>query len=1508
MIPHSTKQAIVALSKGKAELLKQLMERNSSELHLRRYPRERRGDRVRLPTSWAQERLWFISHLEGASAAYHIQIPLRLKGHLDRNALSHALNAVVRRHEILRTVFVSEDGDPRQEILDSGAFNLKFFDLSNTPSGDIEEYVRHHKDEEAHALFDLHTGPLIRGRLLRLQPNQHVLLITMHHIISDGWSIGVFIHEVEALYRAHNEEQDTSPLEPLPIQYADYAQWQREWIQKDLFDKQLRYWKTHLTGAPPQLDLPTDRPRPAINTYRGRDISITLDATLTAELKAFSKQHGVTLFMVLYAGLALLLARLSGQEDISIGTPVANRQHPELEQLIGFFVNTVVLRVHANGEIPIEEFLDRVKEITLSAYDHQDIPFEAVVSATQPERNLSVNPLFQVMFALQNVPKADLQLPHLRASIEEGVHEFSQFDLLLAMEERADQIAGILIYAADLFDQSTVERWMASYQVVLKRMMDQVSRPVKGLSILAETERHQTLRVFNETTAKHPTENRVHELFEAIAEDAPDALAVSYGQQNLTYAELRQRSNQLAAYLRAQPAGGNNLVGIYIDRSLEMVIGLLGILKAGYAYVPLDPNYPAERLHHMLNDANPHIIVTREPFLATLPATTATTIVLDRDWQDISSHSQETPSTADLGVPADMPVYVIYTSGSTGIPKGVTMGHAAMTNLIEWHRAIFPVTVGRRVAQYAALSFDVAFQEIFTTLCTGGTLELLDEWIRRDPQALTEFLKNKHVERLFMPPLMLQSLAEYSSTTGSPPGALQDIIVAGEQLRITPQISALFGRLRGCLLHNHYGPTETHVVTALTLPPNDYNWPLFPPIGRPVSNTHLYVLDGELQPAPIGVTGDIYIGGAAVAQGYLLRPQLTAQRFTADPYSTGRWTRIYKTGDRGRWRSDGHLEYLGRNDNQVKIRGYRVELGEIEALLARHPDLQDVVVLARELAHGDKRLVAFFTARRQPAPSIEHLRAHLRAGLPEYMIPSQFVELKAMPLTPSGKLDRGALPVIEPRPNLTKIHPQPAQGELERSIASVWSEVLQVEYIGREDNFFETGGNSMLVIKALFKINQALGSDLRVLDAYVNPTIRGLAIRIRSGRSAEERIDLSKEATLRDLPLPQPGRPYVPAKNILLTGATGFVGRFLLAQLLIDTDATVYCLVRATSASHAAARIQKTLVEWDLWRPHFEERIIGIPGDLREPHLGIEDDNYQALCIKIDSIYNCGTSMNHLESYEMAKPANVNGVIELLRLSTQGRPKLLNQVSTLGVFTSNGKTGVRTVNEQSSIDQETHLASHGYLASKWVAEKLVTMAVARGLQCNIFRLGLVWADTQQGRYDDLQSAHRIVKSCVLSGLGIKDFQYTMPPTPIDYVARAMVFLANRCGDRHGVYHITSSNQMSQGLFERFNELSSIALPLFPFPEWIREIKRLHQEGVTLPIAPLIESIESAFSSHAGPVGAMHDEMAKSSVQVECNRTLQDLVAAGIEMPDLSDDVLKLYLATLGSRDSHQRLS
>ncbi|HEX5886547.1 MAG TPA: amino acid adenylation domain-containing protein, partial [Pyrinomonadaceae bacterium] len=1059
----------------------------------------RRANTDGTPLSFAQQRLWFLDQLIPNSSLYNCPVSAHLQGRLDLNALERSLNEIIRRHDALRTTFGAVAEQPVQTITPTSHLRLPITNLRNLPQAARESEARRLAAEEAGRPFDLSKDSMLRARLLCLSDEDHVLLLTMHHISSDGWSMDVLVKEMVALYQAYSRGWP-SPLQELPLQYADYAVWQRESMADEVLQTQLAYWKQRLSDAPPMLDLPLDHPRPSVQSHRGAMRSLKLSPALLISLKELSRQQGVTLFMTLLAAFQALLARYTRQDDISVATPVAGRNRAELEGLIGFFVNTLVLRTDLSGNPPFSELLKRVREVALGAYAHQDLPFERLVEELQPERDMGSNPLFQVMMVFQNAPAETLELPGLNLSLLPNESVTTKFDLTLFLNETSDALHVSLEYSTDLFEPETVGRMLAHFEKLLECVTVDAERRLFDLEFITAREREQLLFEWNETSVSYG-QTSVVSLFEDQVKRTPDALAVEFGDQQLTYRELDQRANQLAHYLYKPGVGPDARVGISLERGFELVIAVLGVLKAGAAYVPLDPAYPAERLHLMLNDARCVVLLTTDDLLARLPQTDAKVLKLDRDWQHISIESDAAPQ---VQIDPENLAYVIYTSGSTGVPKGIAMTHRVLSNMVSWQTRVFPQPA--RALQFASLNFDVSIQEMMTTWCSGGTLVLVTNEQRHDVNCMTDFLSREQVERIDLPFVYLQHLAEAYEQDRAAPASLRDIISAGEQLECTTQIRQLCERLQ-CGLYNHYGPSETHAATDHELkgPPDE--WPTLAPIGRPIPNTQIYILDHGLQPIPVGVAGELFIGGTNISRGYLHRPELTAERYVPHPFASGSGERLYRTGDLARYLPNATIEFLGRIDHQVKIRGFRIELGEIEAALRRHPRVLHAVVVDKEVRAGDKRLIAYVVPRSDSVASSAELTNYLKMQLPDYMIPAACVTLDHLPLTASGKLHRSALP--DPGNghfDAREIFAAP-RTVTEEVLAGIWKQVLGVERVSRNDNFFTLGGHSLLATRTVSRIRDIFHVELQVRSLFDLPTIAELSEHIeelmRSGASLE---------------------------------------------------------------------------------------------------------------------------------------------------------------------------------------------------------------------------------------------------------------------------------------------------------------------------------------------------------------------------------------------------------------------
>ncbi|MCW5317887.1 amino acid adenylation domain-containing protein [Nostoc sp. KVJ3] len=1077
-----------------AELSHNIQQLQQQDLELAVPPILRRPENAEIPLSYAQQRLWFLDQFEPNSASYNIPFGLGLVGTLNVVALEQSLIEIIHRHEALRTNFITVEGQAAQIIQTQPNWSVAVVDLKHLPLTEQEIAAQKLVQQKAFEPFDLADDALIRATLIVLSPTEQWLLVCMHHVVSDGWSISVFALELQALYNAYSQGE-SSPLLPLPIQYIDFAIWQRQWLQGEVLQSQLSYWQEQLANAPTFLPLPTDRPRPAVQTFNGAYLEFALSVELTQKLIKLSQQQGVTLFMTLLAAYNTLLYRYTGQTDILVGTPIANRDRTEIEGLIGFFVNTLVMRTDLSENPSFNELLPRIREMAISAYTHQDLPFEMLVEALQPERDLSHTPLFQVMFVLNNAPKSEIELTGLSVSELPIESAIAKFDLILSMENTSTGLVGGWEYNTDLFNSSTIERMTGHFACLLESIVANPSERISQLPILTASEQQQLLIEWNDTQVDYAFDKCIHQLFEEQVERTPDAVAVVFENQQLTYHGLNTRANQLAHYLRSLGVSADVLVGICVERSLEMVVGLLGILKAGGAYVPLDPEYPQDRLSFMLEDAQVGVLLTQQHLAESLPQHQARVVHLDKDWVAIAKFSQKNPIAQ---VEASNVAYVIYTSGSTGQPKGVMLSHSNLCNHMFWMQATFPLTEKDKVLQKTPFGFDASVWEFYAPLLAGGQLLIAEPRGHTDSAYLLRLIAQQQVTTIQLVPSLLQMLLEQGGIETC--HSLKHVFCGGEVLPITLQES-LLSKL-DVNLHNLYGPTEACIDATFWNCQREI-YPQVVPIGRPISNTQIYILDQNLQPVPIGVPGELHIGGAGLAKGYLNRPELTQERFIPNPFNNSKfkiqkltlseaeWSKLYKTGDLARYLPDGNIEYLSRIDNQVKIRGFRIELGEIEAALSQHQDVQTSVVIVREDIPGNKRLVAYIVPQPQVAPTISQLRSFLKEKLPEYMVPSAIVILESLPLTPNGKIDRRALPEPEARTGIENDIVLP-RNLIEEKLTQIWQQVLRVEQIGIHDNFFELGGDSILSIQIISKAKVA-GIKLTVKQLFANQTIAQLA-------------------------------------------------------------------------------------------------------------------------------------------------------------------------------------------------------------------------------------------------------------------------------------------------------------------------------------------------------------------------------------------------------------------------------
>jgi amino acid adenylation domain-containing protein len=1045
-----------------------------------------------LPLSFAQQRLWFLSQLAPHSPAYNIAIMMRLTGHLHVAALEDSLNEIVRRHEMLRTTIVVVDEQPIQVIGSPCVIALPWIDLQALTRSEQEARVQQLAIEDSLQPFDLCNGPLVRAQLIRLNEREHILLWSMHHIASDGWSLSVLVRELGALYGSYAAGQP-SPLLPLPIQYADYTLWQRAWLQGPVLETQLAYWRQQLHEPLPVLSLPTDRPRPSVQTERGARYTFTIPQDLTGEIVALSRRAGATLFMTLLAAFKVVLARYSGQTDILVGSPIAGRTHTETEALIGFFVNTLVLRTNLRGNPSFRELLQQVREVALSAYAHGETPFEKLVEELQPQRDLSRTPLFQVMFVLHNTPASSLELPDLKLELLEVDRKMTPFDLSLAITETEQGLMGALEYNTDLFDAGTMQRMMDHLVVVLRGIVADPEQPIATIPLLTDAERQQMLSEHATPTAAYPEDVCIHALIAEQAALRPDAVAVVFEDRALTYRELNQYANQLAHYLQQSGVGPETRVGVCMERGVELMIGLLAILKAGGAYVPLDPAYPSERLAFMLDDAQASTILTQRSLLDHVSIDGVQLICLDRDWAEIAQQPTIEPTST---VTAENLAYVIYTSGSTGLPKGAMVQHRSLVAFTLMVSRAYAIDASDRMLQFTSLSWDTSVEEIFPCLAQGAALVLRPTAMLDSMATFVRICQAAGITVLNLPTAVWHMLtASLTQEHLTFPPTIRLVIIGGE--RALPEHVAAWRLHVGdrARLLNTYGLAEATVEVSMaevSKAEADVCDMREVSIGRPFDAVRIYLLDTYLQPVPIGIPGEIYVGGGNLARGYLRRPALTAERFMPDPFGMP-GARMYRTGDVGRYRADGQLEFVGRVDQQVKIRGHRVELGEIEVALHQHPAVSEAVAMVRAHPSGDAQLLAYVVLHHAEAATSQELRAFMQMQVPGYMVPSAVILLDAFPLTANGKIDSRALPAPDHTRSDEDRAYVPPRTATERQLAEVWQSVLGTPQIGRHDDFFQLGGHSLLATKALSRIGATFALELPLRSLFEYSTLAALA-------------------------------------------------------------------------------------------------------------------------------------------------------------------------------------------------------------------------------------------------------------------------------------------------------------------------------------------------------------------------------------------------------------------------------
>lgn len=1058
-----------------------------------------------MPVSHTQQRLWFLRQMDPTSSAYNVVSALRMRGPLDAAALECSFDALLQRHESLRTRFFAVDGAPRCAVESEARAPLQMIDLSGVEAASRETQALGALLEAARTPFDLAHCPLLRVALVRLGPLEHLCCVVVDHIVADGISVAILFAELQALYRQRTSGV-AAVLPLLPVQYLDYVVWQTEVFASGALDEHLAYWKQQLRGLPPVLALPTDRPRPRLQTHHGARRLELLPESLATALKSTARREGVTLYMLMLAAFELLLHRYSGEEDFAVGTVVGARDRPEVEPVVGFFANNIVLRADLSGNPSGRELLARVRETALKAYAHQEMPFDMLVEALAPRRDLDHSPLFQVLFVLHSIHLRRGEMDAVIAEPQELPLSTSRFDLAVDVFDTPDGMRSYFEYNTDLFDAATIERMMAHYLRLLEGLTADTTVPVRELPMLGGAERAGLRERHRGVALAAPPQASVHALFAAQARRTPDAEALRMDGASLSYAELDARTNRLAHHLLSLGVQGESLVGVWMERSIDMVVALLAVLKAGAAYVPLDPAFPRDRIEFMMQDAQLAAVLTHEALRSALPLGAPVVVTLDGDAQRLAAQPVSAPVDASG---AGALAYVIYTSGSTGLPKGVQIEHGAVVNFLRSMHAEPGIGADDRLVSVTTLSFDIAGLEIFGPLTTGGTVVLASRATTLDGQRLAELLDAERATILQATPATWRLLLDSGWNGVRTAGGLK-MLCGGEALprELAQRLLGLPGQL-----WNMYGPTETTIWSTLSRV-RDTQRPIA--IGRPIAETTVHVLEASGLPAPVGVAGELCIGGAGVARGYRNRAELTAEKFVVLELGGGQAERVYRTGDVVRMRADGQLEFVGRRDHQVKLRGFRIELEEIETVLATHPGVRQCVAAVREDRPGDQRLVAYVVSAEGPAFDAEAARGALRQRLPEYMIPNLFVALDALPLTPNGKVDRKALPAPVPQAG----GDAPAQALMnpaQQRVADAWRDVLRHERVGLHDNFFDLGGHSLLLVKLQVRLQRDFGVELPLVELFQRTTVAAQAERLAASGRDDSTLQRARERAARQI-------------------------------------------------------------------------------------------------------------------------------------------------------------------------------------------------------------------------------------------------------------------------------------------------------------------------------------------------------------------------------------------------------
>ncbi len=1321
-----------------------------------------------LPISYHQESLWLIDRLgPHTKLQYMVLYAYRIEGKINTSKLYKSLEEILQRHEILRTRFIEKNKEILQVIEPKSRNYFLKFSKKNT-----KDALSLLKQKMLQGM-DLSQLPLLQVLLIKIRPNLHLLGIRVHHIIFDVLSFQNFFKEWTSLYASKE-------LESLPIQYGDYALWQRERLKNPKVKNQLTFWKNHLRGAPELLELPWDKPRPPQFLGVGSSEGTHFPKHLSAALKDFATKQGTTLSILLFAAFKVLLYRYSGQEDIVVGTPFANRTRQELDPLIGYFLQMFVLRSDCSNNPSFTSFLSKLNQNMSECYKNSDIPLEWIVNALNPIRNPSFNPIFQVLFVYENITKAPIRFETAKLHPISCETNTAKFDLSLFIYDKEEGLECKFEYSTDLFEKQTIQRMFSHFHTLLESILKNPNETIGLLPMLTKEERKQILRTCSPTKIHYPRHSSVPELFEETAEKWPHKEALRFSEKTTTYIELNQKANQLARYLQKCGVKKHDFVGIYLERSDNLAIALLAILKLGAVYVPIDESYPDQRKQYMIEHTGLKVLITHHSFTKKFSQKNIHLI-------DLEDKNFTTLNNANLNEqinPFDL-AYINYTSGSTGQPKGVEYTHLGIIRLLKNPRWM-KLKETDRMLQISNISFDMLAAEVWGALLNGATLCIYPQK-RFSPSELGAFILQEKVSHLYLTARLFVLMVEEALSS------LKKVRVfasTGEAMS-AQSATVAYQKLPSCQILNVYGPTENHITTTYTVTSESSHVP----IGRPVEGTQVYVLDAHRQLVPIGVYGELYAGGDGLARGYLKDPIKTDEKFISNPFGQGK---LYRTGDLVRLLPDGNLDYLGRLDTQVKILGFRIELSEVEGVIQEHESVADCIVVAQKTGHHENHLVVYIEKKETKTLHIDEIRAYTAKKLPKYAIPSHFVLVEKFPLTPNGKIDKKKLPL--PKITSKQKASQSPLSFTEQILSEIWSRLLKVPNIDRHDDFFHIGGHSILAMQLNSILRKEFQIEIPISLIFEESTLEKYAhridqLRIKGTKSKTQHVSFdswrNQEAILdptihAKAALPTLPTQYSHPKKIFLTGATGFVGAFFLKELIEKTDAKIYCLVRANTKQEALQRIKNTLKQYSIWKPKYQHRMIAVPGSLEKPLLGLDPKEFQKISKEIDSIFHIGAFVNHAMSYERHKMANVFGTQEILRLSSTYRLKPLHFISTIAVVDGIKK---EPISEDADIEKSKNL-SNGYVQSKWVAEKLILIARRRGIPCTIFRLPRVSGDSKIGSGPTSDFLWRLIQaSLILKTAPRVDFYDDL--TPVDYICRAIHSISKNPEWINSQFHVIS---------------------------------------------------------------------------------------------------------------------